>query len=68
MASSGQQESEWRAWLLAALASQRIGDKAAAQEQLTHAKDTLAQLQQKWGSASFESYLTRPDVKTYYGH
>jgi serine/threonine protein kinase/Tfp pilus assembly protein PilF len=67
LAKSGQRESEWRASLIGALASQRLGDKEAAQEQLTHAKDVLMQLKQQWGSGVFDNYLTRPDVKVYYG-
>lgn len=67
LAKGGQHESEWRAWLVGALASQRLGDKDAAQNQLTHAKEVLRQLKQQWGSGVFDSYLTRPDVKVHYG-
>jgi tetratricopeptide (TPR) repeat protein len=64
-AKGGQQESEWRAWLVAALASQRLGDKTVAREQLVHAKDVLARLQQEWGPEVFKLYLARPDVQFY---
>jgi tetratricopeptide (TPR) repeat protein len=66
LTSGGQQESEWKAWLVAALANQRLGNKTAAQEKLVHAKNVLAQLQQKWGSEVFKLYLARPDVQVFY--
>ena len=61
---AGQQESEWRAWLIAALASRRKGDENAAREQLAHANEVFSQLQQKWGSEVIGKYLTRPDIQT----
>jgi tetratricopeptide (TPR) repeat protein len=61
---AGQQESEWRAWLIAALASRRKGDEDAAREQLAHANEVFSQLQQKWGSEVVSKYLTRPDIQT----
>ena len=48
-AGGGQFESEWRAWLIAAQASQMLGDKASADEQLIKAKDGRSRLQQQWG-------------------
>ena len=60
--SAGQQESEWRAWLVASLASRRKHDAAGAQEQLTRAKEVLSALNQKWGDDDFRSYLARPDI------
>ncbi len=65
-AKSGQQESEWRAWIVAALASRRLGDKTTAQEQLARGKEALSRLQQKWGTEVFNHYLARPDVQVYY--
>lgn len=65
-AKSGQQESEWRAWLIAALASQRLNDKTAAQELLARGKEALSRLQQKWGTEAFNHYLERPDVQAWY--
>jgi hypothetical protein len=65
-AKAGQQESEWRAWLLASLASQRLSDSDKAREQLAQAKAVLSQLQQKWGAEAFQKYLTRPDIQVYY--
>ncbi|HEV7860533.1 MAG TPA: tetratricopeptide repeat protein, partial [Pyrinomonadaceae bacterium] len=60
----GQQESEWRAWLIAAIASRRKGDEGAARDQLAHAKEVLSQLEQKWGTDAFSKYLNRPDIQT----
>jgi ATP/maltotriose-dependent transcriptional regulator MalT len=64
-ARSGQQASEWRAWLIAARASRRAGDEAKAGEYAARAADTLANLQQKWGADSYNGYLTRTDVQLY---
>jgi ATP/maltotriose-dependent transcriptional regulator MalT len=62
-ARSGQQDSEWSAWLIAAHASRRAGDEAKAHEYASHAADLLNSLQQKWGTEAYSSYLTRPDVQ-----
>ena len=59
----GQQESEWRAWLVAARASQRKGDAEAAKEQLAHSREVFSQLQQRWRPDDFNTYLARPDVQ-----
>jgi serine/threonine protein kinase/Tfp pilus assembly protein PilF len=59
----GDQESEWRAWLVAALASQLTNDQAKAREYAAHASELLSTLEQKWGSAHFNSYLARPDIQ-----
>jgi serine/threonine protein kinase/tetratricopeptide (TPR) repeat protein len=63
---AGQHESEWRAWLIGARASQRLGDKTKATEQLAQARNVYAQLQQKWGAEVFNRYITRPDIQVYY--
>lgn len=65
-AKGGQQDSEWRAWLIAALASQRLNDVDKARDEFAQAKAVLAQMEQKWGSESFKSYMTRPDIQVYY--
>ena len=65
-AKGGQQESEWRAWVLAALANQRLGQVDKAREQLAQAKAVLSQLQQKWSEEAQKQYLTRPDLQVYY--
>jgi serine/threonine protein kinase len=62
-AHNNQYESEWRAWLVAALASVKLNEYASAREQVAHVDTLLANLEQKWGVDSYNSYLARPDVK-----
>lgn len=57
-----QYESEWRAWLIASRASEKLGDKAKAQEQLANAMNVRSKLQQQWG-ADFKQYGLRPDIQ-----
>jgi serine/threonine protein kinase/lipopolysaccharide biosynthesis regulator YciM len=64
-ARGGQLESEWRAWLIAALASEQLGDNTKAAEQRTQARNTRAKLEQLWGSEAFKQYATRPDIQAY---
>lgn len=64
-ARSKQQDSEWRAWLVAARASRRMGDQVKAQEYASRAAALLSGLQQKWGDDNYTSYLARPDVQYY---
>ncbi len=59
----GEQESEWRAWLIAARSSLRIGDKEGARERYARASDSLAKLQTQWSAEAFEHYQYRPDVQ-----
>ncbi|HEX8143520.1 MAG TPA: tetratricopeptide repeat protein [Pyrinomonadaceae bacterium] len=59
----GDQESEWRALLIAALASQRKGDRTKALEYSSHATELLSKLEQKWGTEAFNGYLSRPDIQ-----
>ena len=65
-ARGGQLESEWRAWLFAAQASQFLGDKTAADEQFAQARNACSKLEQQWGAAVFKTYLARPDIQVYY--
>jgi len=64
-AKSGQQDSEWQAWLLAGRASQLAGDRADAQTCASRADSLCTSLQAKWGKDSYESYLRRPDIEKY---
>ena len=59
----GQIESEWQALLIAAQASENLGDKNRAREYAMRAKDTIAKLEQRWGSEDYKSYLSRPDIQ-----
>ena len=62
-ARAGQQDSEWRTWLIAARAVQRKGDATMAREYASRAADILSNLQQRWGAEAYNSYLTRPDIQ-----
>jgi serine/threonine protein kinase/Flp pilus assembly protein TadD len=62
---AGQQASEWRAWLIAARASQRAGNAQQARDYAVRASALLAGLEQKWQTVPYNSYLNRPDVKFY---
>jgi tetratricopeptide (TPR) repeat protein len=62
-ARAGQQDSEWRAWLVAATASRSAGDRAKAQEYGQRAAAVLLDIKQKWGDEAFNNYLKRPDVQ-----
>jgi GH15 family glucan-1,4-alpha-glucosidase len=64
-AQSGQKDSEWRALLIAARASDLAGDKVAAQDYASRADKACSELAQKWGAESYESYLRRPDIQLY---
>lgn len=59
----GQQDSEWRALLVAASASRSAGERARAQDYATRAAAVLLALQQKWGAAIYDKYNQRPDVQ-----
>jgi tetratricopeptide (TPR) repeat protein/predicted Ser/Thr protein kinase len=58
-----QYESEWRAWLIASRASEKLGDKNKAQEQLSNAMSARAKLEQEWGAEAFKQYKSRPDIR-----
>ena len=61
----GQQDSEWRALLIAARASELAGDKSAALDYGTQADRLCAGLEQKWGTDAYAGYLRRPDIQNY---
>jgi tetratricopeptide (TPR) repeat protein/predicted Ser/Thr protein kinase len=61
-----QYESEWRAWLIASRASEKLGDKIKAQEQLSNAMSARAKLEQEWGPEAFKQYKSRPDIRAFY--
>ena len=64
-ARSGQHDSEWRALLMAASASQLAGDRSAAQAYASRAQTLGDGLREKWSTESYESYLRRPDIQNY---
>ncbi len=64
-AGAGLPELNWRAWIIAGLASQKAGDRNNAQLYLRSASDGLSSLQEKWGEEVFKSYAARPDIQLY---
>src|SRR2546426_747621 len=64
-ANSGMMEPNWRAWLVAGLASQKIVDYDNAQLYLKNANDAFSSLAQKWGAETFKTYQARPDIQFY---
>lgn len=58
-----QPESEWRAILIEALASDKAGDKTRAEENRRQALASLAAWEQRLGAELYKSYLKRPDVQ-----
>jgi tetratricopeptide (TPR) repeat protein len=60
-----QQDSEWRALLMAARAMQRKGDAGKSQEYAKRSAELLAGLEQTWGADAYRNYLGRPDVIFY---
>ena len=64
-ARAGRKDSEWRALLVAARASQLSGDKQQAANYATRAGELLQSLQQRWDAQGFEGYAKRPDIQSY---
>jgi serine/threonine protein kinase/Tfp pilus assembly protein PilF len=61
----GQIESEWQALLIAAQASDNLGDKSKAREYATKTKDSLAKLEERLGREYFNSYFRRNDTRRF---
>jgi tetratricopeptide (TPR) repeat protein len=61
----GKQESEWRAYLIAARACQRTGDNVAARDYATRARSMLSNIQQMLGVEFYPSYIRRGDIRKY---
>lgn len=61
-----QHESEWRAWLIASRASEKLGNKSKAQEQFASAMNARSKLEQTLGADLFKQYSLRPDIKAFY--
>ena len=62
---AGQKESEWRAFLIAGVASQHSGNKQTARDYLSRCDAILSALAQKWAGEYANGYLNRHDIKTY---
>jgi serine/threonine protein kinase/tetratricopeptide (TPR) repeat protein len=64
LASLHEPEHEWRVWLIAARANQRLGkDNLSLRDQLKHAQDLLNQLGTAWGEAAMATYDQRADIR-----
>jgi serine/threonine protein kinase/tetratricopeptide (TPR) repeat protein len=64
-AASGQKDSEWRTWLIAARASERLGQQPAMREYASNADTQLRSLEQQWGSEAYRGYVSRQDVQSF---
>ena len=60
-----QKESEWRAWMVVARASQQLGDGTKAEEALKNAELVRSKLEQEWGPNVYKQYAARPDIQVY---
>jgi len=58
-------ESEWRAWMIAARANERLGNRAQSDEQYQNALVPRSKLEQQWGADAFKEYSSRPDIQVY---
>jgi len=61
---SGMQESEWRAWSLAARASRRLGG-AESGDYAARARSVLSDIERRLGEEAFAGYSSRRDVQRY---
>lgn len=59
-------ESEWRAWVIASRASQKLGDGTRAEEQLANAQNARSKLEEQWKADFFKQYMLRPDIQAYF--
>lgn len=64
-ARGSQYESEWRAWMIASRATQKLDDKNQSQELLRNAQSAWSKLEQQWGTGAFKQFTLRPDVQVY---
>jgi serine/threonine protein kinase len=56
-------ELEWRAWLIAAIAHEKLGELKTAKSEMQRSRALLEELRKKWGLDALSSYIARPDVK-----
>jgi tetratricopeptide (TPR) repeat protein len=59
-----QTNSEWRAWLIAARASQRLGKKTETHDYAVNADRRLKGLEDRWGRETYNQYLSRQDIQS----
>lgn len=60
---SGMSERNWRAILIAGLASQKLRDLDNARNYFKTANEAFSSLEQKWGAETFKAYQARPDIQ-----
>ena len=65
LARAGAHDSEWRALLIAARASDLTGNNSAALGYASQADSLCASLEQKWSKEAYDGYLRRPDIQNY---
>jgi tetratricopeptide (TPR) repeat protein len=65
LARGEQRESEWRAWAIAARATEQLADKTKAEEMSRNAVFVRSKLEQLWGPDTFKQYTARPDIQVY---
>jgi hypothetical protein len=61
-AAAKQFDSQWRALLIKSRAADKIGEKQSSQQLASQAQAVRGDLEQEWGKANYQSYLSRPDV------
>ena len=59
-------DSDWRAKVLEARASEALGDRDAARRYALAAQAQLEAIDRQWGSPVFESYHARPDLQRFW--
>jgi hypothetical protein len=59
-----QTNSEWRAWLIAARASQRLGKKTETHDYAVNADRRFKSLEDRWGRETYNQYLSRQDIQS----
>jgi len=64
-AGRGQRDSAWRAFVLAAAASEQLHDKPNTRSYAEQASSLLGTLSDRWGAENYARYLARPDVRAY---
>src|SRR5256886_13454930 len=64
-ANSGLTERNWRALLIAGLASEKLLDHDNARNYSKQASDSFSSLEHKWGAENFKVYQARPDTQFY---
>ncbi len=62
---TGQNESGWRSWLIAAKSSKQKGDKEFSRQYSLSVLEVLSKLRSAWGEEYFKSYSNRADIKLY---